>query len=147
MLPRNVRKAAGDIRPAGEDNAFDLRADRRQRATDIVAAIEEGGEPGLRNRLACRRDERPEPTWTYVTASIRGTGEYNRTPDRGRGGQRGDSVGKRVNDDDTGAAVDYGGCSSNRLTRSSNARKRSTTRAFWTTMAVTCSRILIRVSS
>src|SRR5438105_9991834 len=61
VLPRDVGETSGDIRPASENNAFDLLADRCQRRTDIVAAIEEGGASGIGNGLARRCDERPEP--------------------------------------------------------------------------------------
>jgi hypothetical protein len=40
MLARNIGKAAGDVRPTCEDDAFDLGADSCQHSTDVVAAIE-----------------------------------------------------------------------------------------------------------
>ena len=84
VLPRDIGKPVGDIRPAGENNAFDFRADRRQRGADIVAAVEEGGAPRLGDGLACRGDERLEPARTHIAAGIRRAGERDRPAGRGR---------------------------------------------------------------
>ena len=42
VLAGHIGEAARDIRSAGEHHAFDLRANRGQRRTDVVAAIEKG---------------------------------------------------------------------------------------------------------
>lgn len=100
MLPCDVGKTAGDIRPTGERDTLDFRADRRQSGTDIVATIEKRGEPGLGNRLAYRGDKRPKPARTHITAGIRGAGEHDRPTSSYRGRQRGNRLSKRVDNDD-----------------------------------------------
>ena len=57
----DVGETTGNVGAAGEDDALDLGADRRQRRAGSLAAIEEGGEIGIRDGLARRRDERPKP--------------------------------------------------------------------------------------
>ena len=98
-MPRDIGKTVAGIRAAGEDDTFHFRSDRRQRSTDIVAAVEEGGAPGVGDRLTCRGHQRREPARTHVTAGIRRAGQHNGTPSPSCGAQRGDRLGERVNND------------------------------------------------
>ena len=54
VLPRDIGKTVAGIRAAGEDDTFHFRSDRRQRSTDIVAAIEKGGAGGIGDGLLRR---------------------------------------------------------------------------------------------
>lgn len=99
MLSCDVGKTAGDIRPTGERDTLDFRADRRQSGTDIVATIEKGGEPGPGNCLASRGDKRPEPARTHIAAGIRRAGEHDRPTRSHRGRQRGNRLNERVDKD------------------------------------------------
>jgi hypothetical protein len=149
VLAGDLGEAAGDVRPAGEQHAFDLRADRRQCGAGLVAAIEDGRRAGLGCSLARRFDQCPEPAGAGVDAGFGGARQDDLASGARRCLQRADRMGQRVDDDDDsiGVGVGYGFCSPSRVTRSSSARKRSTTRAFCATIAVICSRILIKVSS
>ena len=100
MLSCDVGKTAGDIRPTGERDTLDFRADRRQSGTDIVATIEKRGEPGLGNRLAYRGDKRPKPARTHITAGIRRADEHHRTAGSRDRGESGDRMSERVDKDD-----------------------------------------------
>ena len=92
MLRRNVGKAAGDIRPADEDNTLDFRADCCQRGADIVAAIEESRKPRLGNGLARRRDERPKPARPHIATRSRRADKHHLAPGSRGSGQSGDRL-------------------------------------------------------
>ncbi len=132
MLARDVGEAAGYVCPSGEDYAFDLRADRRQCRAGLVAAIEDGRAAGVGHGLACCLDQGPEPAGTRVSAGFASAQQDDRAICPRGGPQRANRMGERVDDDCEGIALGggYCRCSSIRVTRSSIARKRSTTRAF-----------------
>jgi hypothetical protein len=53
VLPCDIGKAVRDVRPAGEDDTFHFRSDRRQRSAYIVAAVEKTGAAGVGDGRAC----------------------------------------------------------------------------------------------
>ena len=99
VLIGDIGEAAGDIRPSGEHHALDLRADRGQRGTDVVAAIEKCREASVGNRLARRGDERPKPAGTDITSGARRAGEHYRPVGLQRRPQRGNRLRERMDDD------------------------------------------------
>ena len=86
MLLGNVGKAAGDIGPARKNDALNLGADRRQRRSSAIAAVEKDRELGLGDRRACRLHESCKPARTDIAAGVGRAGEDDRPPDPGRGG-------------------------------------------------------------
>ena len=95
----DIGEAAGDVRPSGEHHALDLRADRGQRGTDVLAAIEKCREASVGNRFVSRGDERPEPAGTDITPSARLAGEHHRSVGLQRRPQRGNRLRERMDDD------------------------------------------------
>ena len=95
----DIGEAAGDVRPSGENHTLDLRADRGQHGTDVLAAVEKCREAGVGNRFARRGDERPEPAGTDITPGARRAGEHQRSVGLQRRPQRGDRLRERMDDD------------------------------------------------
>ena len=119
VLRGYVGEAGGGISPAGEHDPFDFRADRRERGTDIIAAIEQGGEACLGNRLARRGDKRPEPTGTHIATGTGRAGKHDPTTGSRSGSQSRNCVAEGVDNDDESVPVtrllriarnDTGGC-------------------------------------
>jgi len=99
MLACDVGEPAGDIAAAGEDHSFGLCPDRGQHRAGPVAAIEQRGEPGAGDGLACGSDERSEPAGAGVNSGIGGAGEDQGLIEACGGLQRADRVRERVDDD------------------------------------------------
>ena len=100
VLAGDVGEPARDIRPAGEHNSLDLRADRRQRGAGLLAAIEDRRAVGLGRRLARRLGQGTEPAGPDVNAGFGGAQKHDRAVGTGGGSQRADCMGERMDDDD-----------------------------------------------
>jgi hypothetical protein len=102
MPARQVGEAASHVGSAGEQHGLHLAANGGQYRTDLVAAIEDGAQTSIGDRLPRRLDHRSEPARPRPAAGIRRAREHDWPIGSFGCPQRGDRLVKRV-DDDNGA--------------------------------------------
>jgi len=122
---RDVDEAAGDVGAAGEDHTLDLGADRGERRTRLVAAIEQCRTARIGSRRARRFDKCCKPTGTGINSGIAGAQQSHGTLGTRRGAQRPDRVRERVDNDNQALGDFIFPDSERRLTPAANAAVRT----------------------